>query len=506
MHVRSLLVGRCAGERLPPLARMAREAGVSLVTMHRAVGELGRDGVLHVVPGGGVFVRVADPRMIDISPHGYPRVRERGYACQRIAETIERDLLAGGLSAADPLPSLKELSRRYGVSYPTIRKALRLLAERGRLEPHGRGYRLALAPKRSRGMTTVVVIAATDNMDMLIGATPRSEALWRSLEQTCQRRGLRLEVISLAKAIGDEAYPDGRRYTLVQRCGRYPVLGFVVMRFGWPLDRLARELVRSGRPSCILDEVGGDNIGDGCMEPAICYVPVGCDRRPGREMGQYLASLGHRQVVLFGDSESSHIYARRAEGLRQGLGPDGAVHRLTTEIAAGARIGWGQPRGHSEASHLVEGLRSFVDGLHAMVDTYACYSLLRSASELASDHLAAGPLEPVFEHALSLGEVTAWVGFNDRIALMAHQFLRGRGVRIPRSMTVVGFDDTLTALGNGLTSHNPNMAGVVDAAVTYLFDCGHGGKRRPLSPLCVPGVVIERRSSGKARRGPLFRA
>lgn len=68
---------------------------------------------------------------------------------QAIADDLRRELDAGGLVSGRLLPSEAELSTRYGASRVTVRRALDLLREEGRIESRqGLGWIVGAAPLR----------------------------------------------------------------------------------------------------------------------------------------------------------------------------------------------------------------------------------------------------------------------------------------------------------------------------------------------------------------------
>jgi GntR family transcriptional repressor for pyruvate dehydrogenase complex len=74
-------------------------------------------------PHAAIVPRVATPRLSDerFSP-------PQGDASEQIAAQIRRYLVRGGLKPGDRLGTEQELAREFGVSRPTLREALRLLA------------------------------------------------------------------------------------------------------------------------------------------------------------------------------------------------------------------------------------------------------------------------------------------------------------------------------------------------------------------------------------------
>ena len=85
---------------------------------------------------------------------------------------------------------------------------------------------------------------------------------------------------------------------------------------------------------------------------------------------------------------------------------------------------------------------------------------------------------------------------DDSTALCALKYLRSRGIRVPQDIAVIGFDDILLGLGAGLTTYNFNISAVVRAMLDHVF--GGPMTRRGKGPIEIPGVIIERASTGKA--------
>lgn len=66
----------------------------------------------------------------------------------QVAADIQADIDAGRLAADTRLPSETELSEQYGVARVTIRRAIELLRQRGKVVTvHGRGTYVAPRPR-----------------------------------------------------------------------------------------------------------------------------------------------------------------------------------------------------------------------------------------------------------------------------------------------------------------------------------------------------------------------
>ena len=110
---------------------------------------------------------------------------------------------------------------------------------------------------------------------------------------------------------------------------------------------------------------------------------------------------------------------------------------------------------------------------------------------------------PAFAEAAAEPGVTAWVGADDPTALLALDWCREHGVRVPGDLSIVGFDDSEEALGAGLTSYNFNQETTVRAMIAHVV-----GRRQqrlpdtpPGEPIELPGFVSERSTCGPARSG-----
>ncbi|MFF3983629.1 GntR family transcriptional regulator [Streptomyces sp. NPDC001797] len=108
---------------LPSLAEVMRNHKVSRGVALRAFGVLRQEGVAEPVPGERWRVIRAGARM------------DRRPLDQRIAEVIASD----GLEVGEAFPSASTLADRFGVSRPTVAKALERLEAAGLLGGGGQG-------------------------------------------------------------------------------------------------------------------------------------------------------------------------------------------------------------------------------------------------------------------------------------------------------------------------------------------------------------------------------
>ncbi|MFF8426061.1 GntR family transcriptional regulator [Streptomyces sp. NPDC016566] len=109
--------------KLPPAADLMQAHGVSRGVVLRAFGVLQKEGVAEPEPGGRWRV-VRAGEQVDRRP-----------LAERIADIVKDE----GLEAGAAFPSASELAKRFGVSRPTVTKALDKLEVAGVLASEGQG-------------------------------------------------------------------------------------------------------------------------------------------------------------------------------------------------------------------------------------------------------------------------------------------------------------------------------------------------------------------------------
>jgi DNA-binding LacI/PurR family transcriptional regulator len=67
-------------------------------------------------------------------------------------------------------------------------------------------------------------------------------------------------------------------------------------------------------------------------------------------------------------------------------------------------------------------------------------------------------------------------------------------VRLADELSLIGFDDTLEAYLQGLSSYSFNLPAIINAALEHVLAPKRTGRCKPMQEL--PGMVMERRTSG----------
>jgi GntR family transcriptional regulator, transcriptional repressor for pyruvate dehydrogenase complex len=202
-HIRD--EGLRKGEALPAVTRLAEELHVSRSVVREAVDRLVQDGTLTYSGGrrwrvGAVRGRRSEAARSD-ARRGAPgapgeRLQHASLADQASAAVL-RMILEEGYRDGDPLPSVSDLARRYGVSILVIREALASLAARGILQ-------------RRQGRESIVATPPSDIISSILRTRAHLEGISVDEFQAC-RAALEIQAAMHAATTGT---PDERRAAL----------------------------------------------------------------------------------------------------------------------------------------------------------------------------------------------------------------------------------------------------------------------------------------------------
>ncbi len=485
MLVRTAL--RSGNPLLPPLRELTQRLEVSRATVIKAMQRMQRAGLVVSVPSRGYAA--VGPAPPDSPAPSKPCPEALSLPCPRwqdLAQTIEQDILEGRFPVGTTLPSIKELCAQYGSGRHSLLRALRLLSDQGRLRRHGRRSEVigALPP---RPTATLVFACISSDAARFSTLTPHSAELWRNLERESHRRGLALAVREFS-AIG--ASHDIEAATVVGY-----IISTLTTRPSVRNDAI-RAALSTRTAVALLDETGdGAELLRGHTSPLLRRFSMGTSMRCGRQVGEYLLARGHRRVVFIAhDDEYLEGARRRWSGIRQpfervGL-PDAVVFRAlekrgTEELASDEQLTMVRTRFRRTLTRLA--------GKH---DRTWVESATADMSRLAAEALTRGRTHKLFERLQRTEQATAWVAYNDHLALLALDYLRHAGVRLPRDLSLVGFDDTLAGLGKGLSSYSFNIHTIVNAILEHVLAPRRTGSRSSIVE--IPGMVMVRQTSGRA--------
>jgi DNA-binding LacI/PurR family transcriptional regulator/DNA-binding transcriptional regulator YhcF (GntR family) len=501
--VRQLLTarGEDRGGSMPSIRRLAANAGVSYVSMWKAVGQLRQQGLVRVNHRTGIGpLAILPPRVV--MGAAVPRASAPRQKWAQVSARLEHDILTGRFLPGARFPSVKELTRQYGACHDTIRKALERLVSERWLAVERRGYRVPLLHEANRA-GTVVVVASGDRSGAPALFTNRSQDHYRLLEGECARSGVSLSVVTCNSA--GELLHVPREAELIRGGveGPVPVLGYMFWTVGVAsepvLSALVSRCVRSGKPVAVLDETGG-NVPVSAAQSSLRRFCCAGSERCGYLAGRYLLGRGHRNVAYISPLHALEWSVNRLRGLARAFDEAGFGGQVTAFTVDGTFAPQRSlPRGlESAAEALVGGTSPSDESGRALL-----LRALRVAwpqVEVTMNHLVLGQvLEGLLDSALACRGPTAWVAANDGIALDTIAYLHRNGRQVPEDLSVIGFDDTLEAFQHGLTSFNFNAPALMHAMLGYLL-ASREPDRRPQEARAVEidGFVTTRQTVASA--------
>ena len=424
---------------------------------------------------------------------------------QRVAESFYKDILLGRYQAGEKLPTCKELERTYNVSFATLKKVLAYLVEEQVVEPHTGGYYIPQLTS-STGHARIVAIGCGWE-DGKIWVDYQDKNYFRTLESECLRNNIRLDVIVYCRErerIRFVHTASKKDYDLTDR----RIIGyiFIVANLESTPEEVLGRLVAMRRGVAVLDVVGGWNI-PRCAQGnrQVQFFTATASVLPARRVAHYLLERGHRHIAFFSPFHKA-LWSRRR------------LDTITDVYAKAGCAGQVRPFVYDKFAYQWDYLKNqeHDEDIHVLINQYAKwkkeahgeffkrfgnlgYSIVKYISEwnCASGEIYEKML-PLFEKALGYPEITAWVVANDFAATIAMDYLEERQIRIPETLSIVSFDNTLDAMEYQLTSFDFNINGIINMMLRFILT-PHNVKpaRRTGACLEVDGTLVVRRSTAR---------
>ncbi len=451
---------------LPSAAEISRRCGVSRGVVAQVMRRYKREE-----HGTGASSEVSDTR----TP------AQTGGRREQITERIRADILNNVYEPGSALPPRKVLAVRYETGYRVLRDALRVLANEGLVQPSYRSYVVRPLVPSPIQATIVFLVPAQMWTDESIGRL-RSTEILHAVEHACQGRGLNLVVLPL-KTLSSSV--------IRTVCRRHSVLGFVAQvntmgRAEW----LWRMLAPLGKPLAIIDEFGFDARRLPANARFTRYL-LGSGGDAGVETGRFLVRMGHRVIALFNFAAGCRWCSARFDGVRQ------AFREVGTRTAI-AEYCVPELAGIEETQRYVSGMpfvRGFDKSLEALYRSCPLQlvtpdNIRKALHGLFLSEALYRRLLPQFSRALRDNAATVWLFANDTTAMMGLEFLKQQGIAVPERISVMGFDDTPSALTRELTTYDFDVPGMATEIVRMLLE-RPDDKPRIIEP---PGRVVIRKT------------
>lgn len=490
--------------RLPGIRALAARARVSVATVHKAVALLKEAGI--VVSKDRSGLHVTRPVSGDRGASGGDMPAKVSHARERIL----KDLYEGHYDTDALLPSQAMLCWRLGVSYGPLKKACEELVREGYLERHKRWYRPAATRNPAPGNCIVLFLRILPSGKIWPGNPWLTSTVYH-VQNRCQKRNVSLRIVP--------TYYRHDRYTIAPELIRQldderfldRTFGFVytdiLINNDFAHDAFISRLAGTGKPVAVVDSRGlwGNGLPAVPDEKNVRVFSISHGFKAGQAVARFLISKGHTAIAYVTNDHSAPHSQQRLRGIQAAIADAPSGCRLTV-ISPSSREsvpqGAYQPWLDDEMARIDE----FASGLfHRGTVEPALYErfvqpLVSHIRNEIGDLIAAAARRysflPVIEHALSTGGSTAWVCVTDTLALVALEYLHAKGVKVPRQIAVVGFDDSEKAFSSNLTSYNFDPVGLFESIVSWVLDYPSRAPKKVNSDFYTPrGFVVQRTSA-----------
>lgn len=493
---------------LPPIRSLAQSAGVSFVTMWKAVKHLHENGSIISSPEGnrlalkeGANSEIATGETEDKFEE-FSKGENSGSSRNYVADKLYKDIVTGRFTGNDRLPSCKELQRIYGVSFAKLKKSLDVLTEQQIIEPHTNGYYIPSLTGNT-GHAKIVAIGCGWE-DGKIWVDHQDKNYFRALESECIRMNIQLDVVVYYRNQGRLrfAHTASRKdYDLSDQS----ILGyiFIVANLDSTPEEVLEKLDALKRNVAVLDVIGGWKI-PRCARGnrMIQFFTATASVIPAKRVAQYLLGKGHRRIAFFSPFHRALWSQRRFDTISEMYSRAGITDGVVPFVSPNYAYQWDYLKNHVHQEDLRSLINQYTEWKKEANGTILKkfgnlgYNIVKYLTEW---NCASGEIyekmKPLFNKALDNKTITAWVMANDFAATIAIDYLKERNLRVPEDISIISFDNTMDAMEYHLTSYDFNNQGIINMILRFILaphtiKPGYTGRC-----IEVDGTLVVRRSS-----------
>ncbi len=486
-----LLLEKSGTFRLPSIREIARMCGVSIATAWKEIKHLEDEGLL--TTRWGHHTRPTGPQTADL-----PVKKESWPKWESVKDRILEDVKSGVYPPATMLPSKKQLQSRFSVSFQTIRKSLEALNSTGVIEPKGNGFRVCFRTPVRKWRPRIVVVGSGSRPPTPKIESERERDFYHFLTVEAQTAQVDLEFV-VYDDWGEQPFfycsRKGKISFLAEDDG---VLGYIVS--SWHIKNLRmclHSIATSDKPVSVWVENPSGY--DGIRKGGCTFFNIGYSPLPGRQMGEYLLKMGHREIAYVSPFHGSRWSRERLQGLADSFSRTGQDYKVHPFTPGSAESEWSfTDEILKNAQH--EKLLTTNQLRQSLPPQFEFrYERLRSEEiKLLRDRFIFQVIRPAVDWIIENRKITAIVASNDLCALLILDYLNWLDIPVPSRLSVAGFDDSFQGLTQGLTSYSFNTRFLVkEMLVNAAADVPRSRGESEIR--FFEGGVVERSTTGYAR-------
>jgi DNA-binding transcriptional regulator YhcF (GntR family)/DNA-binding LacI/PurR family transcriptional regulator len=447
------------GDTLSPVLTLAGEFGVSTFTIIKAFERLEKENLIIRVNKSGVYVG-AKTKTIPVSCKKAPSKTR----AQEIAESIILEIIQGRVRAGELLSLNKVLAYKYHTSKITITKVIEILIDNKYIHKDGFRYKI--------GQPTVSILRPAKNRVYVLTEPipgewkfldPHHIAFFLPFEHELQKHGI----------ISFENLNFWNESDLIHKASESGTAGFLIdflhLNLESPRDKNFQnrfyeiaEVISKKHLPLVVDNYNSIlyTVPNFTFKPVSNLFFIGRDDyKSGEKAGTFLASMGHKQIAYFcfGNYPGNFQHLRGVEcAMKRFFNNESYIHFFHENSEKSnwhANFSTYRSLSGEEKKRCLEGYTGLFKGYQFEHNDPIERIYPHLANRIKED-IAKKAMIPLFEKALQIREITAWVGTGYRDTSAAVEFLTERGVNIPDKISLFGFADGPLTSEYGITAYN----------------------------------------------------
>lgn len=477
--------------RLPSVRNLARHCSVSPVTILRAIDVLKNEGVLQGRWGSGYYATKEKK-----SIHDGAADLENHNTVERTVITIKKDIIEGKYQTHLPLPSIKQLTAYYNVSYPTIKKALAILTDENVIKRSGSRYYFFTGQTKSRSRIAIIAFGLAKNAVKI--ETERERNFYRLLFNAAMQQNVILETICCNDYLDEPQFYTPDDTPLVHYLKSKNVIGIILSSYHMKdsAECLRKLLVFNIPISAWVEDHRILRMVDyhGPAKKKLSFFDSSYSILPGYEVGRYLIGKGHKRIAYISPFHKSPWSQNRLAGLKKAamvyqdiriipyvsteyLNDYFFMIKITGESSFGKKL----------VSGVAERLHPFLRNRIASIQ-YEHDILLR-------DNMIFTVCEEFINEASKDSSITAWVCANDHIAVLITDYWNYCSVPLSQRPALIGFDNSFKSFERNISSYEFNTFGEVQNMLNHLLYPNSTCLLNGSPEVKLSGRIVERNSS-----------
>ncbi|MBD3319814.1 MAG: GntR family transcriptional regulator [Chitinivibrionales bacterium] len=494
--------------RLPKTSEMAERAGVSLRTMWKAVNAFKKRNILQCNTGEGIFISEllgsgGGDGLFSGDEQFFPG---RATGWQKVKGRLERDILVGRFSHGEKLPSYKELRTLYDVSFVTLKKALAQLESEGLVRPCKRGYAVAGAERQAAALSIVLIQPGFKRGKFLLNKSFDMDFM-RYLEFACSKNNVFLKLIAVSTDPMPPHLVDMAANTTVELSDidTEDIAGYIysAKELDYDAGFILSGCASLKKPFALLDFTGELELSKSVQSMSLTHLfRMSTLEKPAHAIARYCIGLGHKKIAYISPIHESKWSRVRLAALRSVFSAAGyadGVAEFTRKSLPTKTAEKKVLELQEKDLYPIQASEEWWKRLDYAYREQMYFPIRRMGWVTLKSAIIFENCIPLFKNALRDKNITAWICANDLIASMALSYLRTKNIKVPQDISIIGFDDTLDAMGERITSYNFNLQSIAEAMINFILH-PYGFKRvwkRKITD--IEGSLVVRSTSDKAR-------